>query len=614
MKNVGFTILVAFLMIFAIGVLNNADAARPSTQNRIGTIYNNNIYSNSIGPVQTYVVTGGVSGQTQFACSDLAGDYPNDALNLSWVVYVQTATNIAQGTVVDITDFVSSTGTVTTAAAGANWALNDEIYILFGIMGTGLEGGGSFQTAVVTSALAGGTSTDPDTIYCESLIGQEDDLYNDYILEVTLASAAVPEGERREIINFVGATGELIYEETTAAIAAGDIVSLIHKSQVEDATRTREMTYLGLPLLDVLPFAELITYTNVEEDLVGQFMTVTFADNSAPQGEMREIIEFSATAGTLTLSTALTVELTSGDKVVVGPNPILQTIWGSGGIQVYPSAAQYANGVGIAAVVAMNQNLGDTTVASSNYVRSHIDDMESDADTTELTLQSMWSILDTEFPAMVSIVDSADVAAEYIRSHIDDMESDADTTELTVQQIMGLIDTEIPALQTDLDELTDEWRTIVVYVNHVLADSVWSSVATHEVFTFPLGAEVEFELTVQDSIALQGGDSLLVMLGANKIMSLLKNDWDAGEYAQCNLTPANFIAGAYNVYNPAIASCGVWGDGTGGVSFKGMSKGIDLGYEVQTGTIVNAGYSIWTLRYLVRNGTGVVTAGAGGTL
>ena len=568
MKNVGFTILVAFLMIFAIGVLNNADAARPSTQNRIGTIYNNNIYSNNIGPVQTYVVTGGVSGQTQFACSDLAGDYPNDALNLSWVVYVQTATNIAQGTVVDITDFVSSTGTITTASAGANWALNDEIYILFGIMGTGLEGGGSFQTAVVTSALAGGTSTDPDTIYCESLIGQEDDLYNDYILEVTLASAAVPEGERREIINFVGATGELIYEETTAAIAAGDIVSLIHKSQVEDATRTREMTYLGADLLDVLPFAELISYSGVEEDLVGQFMTVTFADNSAPQGEMREITEFSATAGTLTLSTALTLELTSGDKVIVGPNPILQTIWGSGGIQVYPSAAQYANGIGIAAVVAMNQNLGDTTVASSNYVRSHIDDMESDADTTELT----------------------------------------------VQQIMGLIDTEIPALQTDLDELTDEWRTVVVYVNHVLADSVWSSVATHEVFTFPPGAEVEFELTVQDSIALQGGDSLLVMLGANKIMSLLKNDWDAGEYAQCNLTPANFIAGAYNVYNPAIASCGVWGDGTGGVSFKGMSKGIDLGYEVQTETIVTTGYSIWTLRYLVRNGTGVVTAGEGGTL
>ena len=215
---------------------------------------------------------------------------------------------------------------------------------------------------------------------------------------------------------------------------------------------------------------------------------------------------------------------------------------------------------------------------------------------------------------LTNSADSADVAAEFIRSFIEDLESDADTTELTVQQIMGLIDTEVPTLQTDLDELTDEWRTITAYVDHVKADSVWSSVATHEVFTFPTGAEVEFELTVQDSIALQGGDSLIVKIGANKIVALLKNDWDAGEYAQCGLTAANFIAGAYNVYNTAIASCGVNGESTGSITLSGVSKGIDIGYEVQTNTIVNAGYSIWTLRYLVRNGTGVVTAGDGTAL
>jgi hypothetical protein len=62
---------------------------------------------------------------------------------------------------------------------------------------------------------------------------------------------------------------------------------------------------------------------------------------------------------------------------------------------------------------------------------------------------------------LTNSADSADVAAEFIRSFIEDIESDCDTTELTVQQIMGLIDTEVPALQTDLNELPDAWQVYV---------------------------------------------------------------------------------------------------------------------------------------------------------
>jgi len=211
-------------------------------------------------------------------------------------------------------------------------------------------------------------------------------------------------------------------------------------------------------------------------------------------------------------------------------------------------------------------------------------------------------------------ITQARVAALQCSAYVADETSEIDTTLENTRGGVASIETNLATAQLDLDELTDEWRTLVVYVDHVLADSVWSSVATHEVINVPDGVEIEFELTIQDSIALQGADSLIVEIGANKIMALLKNDWDAGEYAQVGLTEANFIAGAYNVYNPAIAGCGVNGKSTGSVTLYGTTKGIDIGYEVQTATIVNAGYSIWTFKYRISNGSGAVAAGAGGSL
>jgi hypothetical protein len=162
---------------------------------------------------------------------------------------------------------------------------------------------------------------------------------------------------------------------------------------------------------------------------------------------------------------------------------------------------------------------------------------------------------------------------------------------------------------------SNAWQTLIVYVDHVKADSVWSTAsATHEVINVPDNVEIEFELTIRDSIALQGADSVIVQIGANKIIGFAKNDWDAGEFLPLGLTSANFIAGAYNIYNTAIVGCGVDGESTGSITFKGRTNGIDIGYLVQTATIVATGYSIWTFRHRKVKGHGAVAAGAGGTL
>jgi len=200
---------------------------------------------------------------------------------------------------------------------------------------------------------------------------------------------------------------------------------------------------------------------------------------------------------------------------------------------------------------------------------------------------------------------------------IGDIDRIEDYIDSEIGAIDDYVDTEVATCVDGLEWITTPYATtnfLDVTVEHAKADSVWSTIATHEVFD--VTGMIAFYMIVYDSVALQGGDSIIVEMGANKIWAALKNDWDAGELA-LGPSPSNFIAGAYSVYNPATSAtnCGVVGTHCAGAPiFHGFSNGIDIGYEVQTNTIVNAGITRWLIYWRALSANAAVAAGAGGTL
>lgn len=127
---------------------------------KVGSQYGNDLYSMGGGGCYELVVTGNVSGTTQFACSYLAekGSYPNDYFNVGWVGIVINATNATAGTDFDITDFVGSTGTFTTSAAGGNWAVGDRVLIYNSFPYSGGVMAGMEHFTVTTASFAGGAN------------------------------------------------------------------------------------------------------------------------------------------------------------------------------------------------------------------------------------------------------------------------------------------------------------------------------------------------------------------------------------------------------------------------------------------------------------------------
>lgn len=283
----------------------------------------------------------------------------------------------------------------------------------------------------------------------------------------------------------------------------------------------------------------------------------------------------------------------------------------------------------------------DTEIAdidsSVNNAILALSDIESDADTIEVRIQNIDAHTDTEIADIDSSVnnaratitliedDAADVdsTADNLVLAMTDVESDVDTIEVRVQNIDAHTDTEVADIDSTTNnnraaiarlEAAEQWNPpLRVDVNHVSADSIWSSVGTHEVINMPDGVVTEFWLTIRDSIAQQGADSLIVEMGATKVVATLKNDWDGDEF----LTFPTDLS-AYRVVNPAAGAVFILeADGTdGNVVLHGLSYGVDIGYEVQTSTSVNAGYSIWTLRSRHLDGAAASApiAGLGGAL
>ena len=207
-----FVILFTTLFFILGGVIPDGVSA-PSSMPRIAKIAGNQIHSAAAGPQLTVYVTGNVSGNTQFGSSYFAGfGWSDDFFNTGWKCYAQDATNVSTGTLVDVTDFESSTGTFTVADAGAAWAIGDRAQLLFGILGTSLEGANQLSYAGDITSVTG-IATPRDSFYVEDFIGLPDDLFNEkfyveYTLDATPATA--PQSELVRVLDFVGSSGLVV--------------------------------------------------------------------------------------------------------------------------------------------------------------------------------------------------------------------------------------------------------------------------------------------------------------------------------------------------------------------------------------------------------------------
>ncbi len=266
------------------------------------------------------------------------------------------------------------------------------------------------------------------------------------------------------------------------------------------------------------------------------------------------------------------------------------------GVAIFPPKEKAGVGVPIAGSIRWAQENTDTT-------QLDLDTMKFEADTLKLDTDSLKFEADT----LKADTDTLKFEADTLKADTDTLKFEADT------------------LKTDTDNIQDqnEWTTnppsassgyLVATVEHAKADSLWSTVATHEVFDFPANVEVEYWLVVYDSVALQGADSLIIRVGAvDKMAAIVKNDFDAGDHIK--YAPAAGY-GVYSVYaDGALKPAGFAEPSLAGTHvLHGTSYGIDIGYEVQTATTVNAGISIWVLRYRCIRGSGTVALGAGGPL
>ena len=287
-----------------------------------------------------------------------------------------------------------------------------------------------------------------------------------------------------------------------------------------------------------LYFPELISTAKIGSDpnYIGYWLAVIHdvaGAGGAPQAEYREITNYSATSGVLTVTTAFTA-LGAGDKVYLFQSAELHALAGTQGVPAV-TATKLAAGV----------NLAEGLL----YVNNTVDTINA-------------------------------VKAEY--------------AEQMLENIVG-------------NPLTSAYF-VTVTTGAQSVDSTWSSVATHEVFD--VTGNIEFWLMVYDSVSYNGADSLIIQVGGVEFTSMAKVDWDAGEFVQYKSTDW----GVKYAIDPTLASVGcAEPSALNAVLIHGYSFGLDIGYEVQTASVI-AGISRWLLWYKPLSSNGTVVAGAGGTL
>jgi len=327
-------LILTLLLLVGLVLAPTLEAAKPNTW-RTAEIYGKNVYSRDVSGFILCRVTGNVSGGTQFASSYLAGR-GDDVFNLGWKAYALTGcANVTAGLVVDISDYVSSTGVFTVDDAGANWASGDQIIIMTDAFADGIEGtgqGGMFFTGTVT------TATSTSVFAVADLISKGDDRFNeDYYVKIIRDAGGAnvaPEFEIRDITDFVSATGTITTVAFSVAPGVGDLIGVIHRSMIKDDL-PGALQYHGIVVLTgidaigaledpndscyVLP---LRGYGDDYFNYCGYWLKVVqTTDGAAPLGEKIAIVSYVSASGLFTFGVAdgyaLTAEMDAGDHVAI---------------------------------------------------------------------------------------------------------------------------------------------------------------------------------------------------------------------------------------------------------------------------------------------------------
>src|SRR3990167_2971497 len=329
---------------------------------------------------------------------------------------------------------------------------------------------------------------------------------------------------------------------------------------------------------DTLLVPELYIYAG-NANVVGMYVWISSTtDGAAPENEACRILEHTASSGKLILDAEAEG---AGNDAVLGLSASITKgdyIW----IMDAPPAGAVVRTVITAAKVA-------TGVAVLDYMLY----LTNSADTASVRAQSIDEATDTEIDAILTV---ADQCSAYVADGTSEIDTTLENTMTAVARIETYVDVEIDDVQdtltiasTAIDRLETafQWNPpLTANINHVLADSVWSSIATHEVIVNPEGVLTEFWLAIRDSVALEGADSIIIEFGSTKVTAMLKADLDANEFVTF---PTDLSA--YRVVNPGASLTTILEvDGTeGNLILHGITYGEDIGYEVQTATIVNNG-------------------------
>ncbi len=322
--------LMVFIVIIALLglVMGDAMAARPEMP-KLGKIYGTGIYGTNVGDHLSGFVTGNTSGQTQFGCSEMTL-YGNDYFNLGWSVFVPNgATNIAAGTFVDITDYVSSTGTFTVASAGANWANGDPfmlVYIGPAAVNELKNAGAICFPGIVT------TGADADTFYVEAFIGIGNDRFNDcYYCEITRATDGLaPQSEIRDVTDIVSSTGQIVVDPAFSVnTTAGDIITIWHEAAIRERLPGNQVyrgnaTAVGTYGVTTPPDSLYLTNLKGFGDdhfVHGDYWiyVVETTDGAAPVGQFLRLSKYTSNTGLFVAAATsyFTAEITDNDQIQI---------------------------------------------------------------------------------------------------------------------------------------------------------------------------------------------------------------------------------------------------------------------------------------------------------
>lgn len=388
------TVLAALVLL--VSVTFGAPGGIPQTGVTLGT----KIYSPVVGSPIFVKVTGNVSGQTQFSVSDgQAGgsadiwlSYGDDAFNQSWVVEADKCANITRGSVMDITDYVASTGTFTTIAAGANYAAGDRLKLVYSGLGSDLEGPGSgINGSVATGVISACTNstTVSSSITAPSFAGLNTTLYSQaaggqpqFAVRVDQVDAADEDtvllSMWRPLVSLSSA-GVMVVKPaivgddgTTGVLDAGDMVSIVPMDYVNPPSSSKWVFTASSGGAGTVVASSLIgkPATFIPVGAVIKFIKDASAGAAPAHPIESYVTSFTPGSGTIAYSPNFAVNPAVLDRFEVTWSPAYDMTFGAGGVPANITAARLVSGVSLSEGQKWIEVTGDTVAAQVANVQS----------------------------------------------------------------------------------------------------------------------------------------------------------------------------------------------------------------------------------------------------